>query len=1306
MKRAALVVAIVAIAGGVTRGAATLPRPALSSKLAHVVDPVIDALWSHFDLKAAQDHVRFVTGYWRLPGNAGFDATIDRVHARLRASGFVDGPRPAAGTGSLSPAVVVEEYTNPGQGWDHSIGTLAVVRAGRPDEVVLSRDRERIALCINSFSTPPEGVTTRVVDVGRGDQETDYAKTDVKGAVVMGDADVGQLWRRAVVGHGAIGVVSGAMGEYVNPNPPGAAGTPRETWNILQWGSIPYDEARKGFGFKATPRAMAALRGALASGPADVRVTIASTFSKKPARTLVAEIPGRVLPDERVVLAVHVQEPGASDNASGVATLAEVARALASGIARGRIPPPARTLTLLWLDEIAGSRQWLTSHPDEAKGVRYMFSMDMTGEDVQKTGGTFLIERWPDPGAVWDRPWDPHTEWGRGDVRADRLKGDLLNDVHLAVCLRVARKGGWIVNTNPYEGGSDHTVFGNAGIPSVLDWHFTDRYYHTNLDTADKTSAAEMRNVGVAAVATAWLLASAREPVALAVADLVAKAGQARVVFEEREGARLAAAEPDQDAARLREDQIVGAWKKWYGEAVESVSRLVVDKTSPAFQAKLDQLAAPFVDAAPARSTGAGFRIVDASYERSQGTVVITRETVQLALDRMLADRWFPSKPQPANSRTRDQIILTAAFTSPRADIRRVAIRGLGQFENPLDVPTIRGALDDEDPGVRREAANAIAQAAVHSKGADVEPAMNALLARMTTETDGSVMGTMHEALARLHYGNAALEAKALTALARDPKNLVILLRNDPALLISDEERRFLQQQAKPPDAKTAPSVEALEALGIAHDTDTTIVEWAGSYHCPREPYDCGWEVRYAAVQRMDAANPTFDAALSVALRDVAFQVRMAALRKYGAAISRTKECGPLVATASDGLQLTIVRMEAVSLLTPACSDRDDIHELLAQLAGGLKSAERSGEWHLAARAFETLARFDEDAARRLMTDVAASSGTWQIRAAAARVAAVLRDQAALVVLAGDPEPNVQTEALTALTRLKSAAVTDLALNALDSKDYQLVRAAALALQGNKRIDVLFGPLLTALKRLTAEGKDTSRDPRLAVLARIKDLAAPDATGVSPLLQNADDVGAFLSDFDPAVASAAADIVGIIKGTRPDPTPTHRPVEQPTEQQLVVPPLPGLARIVFDGGGLICIGLDPADAPLAVYRFVTRANAHYYDNLTFHRVVPLFVIQGGSPGANEYMGDARYMRDELGLARHVRGAVGLSTRGRDTGDGQIFFDLIDQPRLNDDYTIFAQVVTPITHPDCSRGFEVMDGILEGARIRGITFELR
>jgi len=262
---------------------------------------------------------------------------------------------------------------------------------------------------------------------------------------------------------------------------------------------VPYDEARKAFGFKATARAADALRKAAAEPNARVRVEIVTSFARKPERTLVAEIPGTASPRERIVIAAHVQEPGANDNASGTATNMELSRALAVAMAAGRVARPMRTLTFLWVNEIAGSRRWLAEHADEKDGVRYMFSLDMTGEDIAKTGGHFLVERWPDPGAIWARPWDPHSEWGAGNVRADSLKGDLINDLHLAICERVSKKTGgrWDVRSNPYEGGSDHTQFGSAGIPSLLDWHFTDRYYHTNQDTADKTSADEMRNVGV-----------------------------------------------------------------------------------------------------------------------------------------------------------------------------------------------------------------------------------------------------------------------------------------------------------------------------------------------------------------------------------------------------------------------------------------------------------------------------------------------------------------------------------------------------------------------------------------------------------------------------------------------------------------------------------------------------------------------------------------------------------------------------------------------------------------------------------------
>jgi aminopeptidase YwaD len=537
----------------------------MPAAMAARVQPVIDQAWAGFDPAAAMAQVEFASRYWRLAGNEGYDATLDRVRDRLLAAGLKN--------------IEVETAATPSPGWDYTVGTLALIRPNQPDLVVLSKERERVALAINSISTDGT-IDAPLIDVGRG-LAADFEGKDVKGAVVIGDADLGGLFRQAVTQRGALGAISTSIARYISDDP-----------DVLQWGSIPFDATRKAFGFKASRRAAATLREALKAGPQRVRVEVASTFANKPERTLVYEIPGRTLPNERIVLAAHLQEPGANDNASGVATLMELARSLGAGVASGRIPAPARTITFLWLNEISGSRAWIRNHPDLMAGVRYMFSMDMTGEDVAKTGGSFLVERWPDPGAVWARPWDPHSEWGAGNVRSDTLKGDLINDLHLAVCELVAelvaerseKKSAWVVKTNPYEGGSDHTVFGSAGVPSLLNWHFTDRYYHSSLDTPDKTSPEEMRNVGVAMASSAWVLASADEAMAMQVAELVAAAGRARVAVELRDGSTLA----DHAVA-------IAAWRRWSAEAVRSVTRLVTVPVSAALTARLEALVAPYL---------------------------------------------------------------------------------------------------------------------------------------------------------------------------------------------------------------------------------------------------------------------------------------------------------------------------------------------------------------------------------------------------------------------------------------------------------------------------------------------------------------------------------------------------------------------------------------------------------------------------------------------------------------------------------------------------------------------------------------
>ena len=550
---------------------------ALDTLLPRQAEVVYRALASRFEPARAMGVVTFMDRFWRVAGNTGYRASLDHLKASLIRGGFREGKA----AGSPASAFWFEEFPGGGNGWEIVRAEMTIVEsaAGVAPEAVFDPVTDHIALCLNSFSTPEGGLTAPLVYVGRGTEAASYASIDVKGAVVLGDGSTRGLWEQAVRARGAAGVISAA--------PPASYTRPAETPEVFQWGSVPYDETLRAFGFKASSRVVERLKARLRAGAVKVKVTVETRFNPSPGRSLVAEIPGRLRPDERIVMVAHVQEPGANDNASGCATLLEAARAIQAAVASKAIPPPARTLTFVWGDEIRASREWLKAEPARAAGTRYMFSLDMTGEDTSKTGGTFLIEKEPDPSAVWLRPSDPHTEWGGGSYRADALKGSLLNDLHLAVCQRRARDTGWVVRTNPYEGGSDHSVFLAAGVPALLVWHFPDRYYHTNLDRADKTSPAEMAHVGVTVGTTAVLLASAGQEEALAVADIVAAAAAERLALEERQSAGIIAGAPDRAAAEVTERAVRDAWTRWYVRALESVLALPVTVPGDALRARV-----------------------------------------------------------------------------------------------------------------------------------------------------------------------------------------------------------------------------------------------------------------------------------------------------------------------------------------------------------------------------------------------------------------------------------------------------------------------------------------------------------------------------------------------------------------------------------------------------------------------------------------------------------------------------------------------------------------------------------------------
>jgi len=290
------------------------------------------------------------------------------------------------------------------------------------------------------------------------------------------------------------------------------------------------------------------------------------------------------------------------------------------------------------------------------------------------------------------------------------------------------------------------------------------------------------------------------------------------------------------------------------------------------------------------------------------------------------------------------------------------------------------------------------------------------------------------------------------------------------------------------------------------------------------------------------------------------------------------------------------------------------------------------------------------------------------------------------LALAADRDANVRTAALQGLVNDKSDLTIDAQISALQNADHQLVMTAAKVMEGTparRREEVVFA-LLAAITRLTDRAADTSRDPRVAIVQRLQQLMSPEM---------ADRLMPMGEDFDPKVRTAAATAYRALMQT---PMPAlsggqRRYALQPTLDQMAA--LPTRAIIQMRQGGVIELELLTNQAPVSVARFVELVKARHYHGLTFHRVVPNFVVQGGSPGANEYSGDHRYWRDEPSTEPHTRGAVGISTRGRDSGDGQIFIDLVDLPRLDHDYTVFARVIA---------GLDVVDRIVEGSVITGIT----
>ncbi len=135
--------------------------------------------------------------------------------------------------------------------------------------------------------------------------------------------------------------------------------------------------------------------------------------------------------------------------------------------------------------------------------------------------------------------------------------------------------------------------------------------------------------------------------------------------------------------------------------------------------------------------------------------------------------------------------------------------------------------------------------------------------------------------------------------------------------------------------------------------------------------------------------------------------------------------------------------------------------------------------------------------------------------------------------------------------------------------------------------------------------------------------------------------------------------------------------------------------VIKTNKGDIHLDLNPAEAPLTVNNFVVLARDGYYDGVTFHRVVPKFVIQGGDPTGTGSGGPGYNFKDEAVTRPYKAGTVAMANAGPNTNGSQFFICLEDQPGLPPNYTIFGDTVT---------GMDVVRNIRVGDVMQSVTIE--
>lgn len=341
------------------------------------------------------------------------------------------------------------------------------------------------------------------------------------------------------------------------------------------------------------------------------------------------------------------------------------------------------------------------------------------------------------------------------------------------------------------------------------------------------------------------------------------------------------------------------------------------------------------------------------------------------------------------------------------------------------------------------------------------------------------------------------------------------------------------------------------------------------------------------------------------------------------------------------------------------------------------------------------IARFGEKEFFAALDEGSLPLGDWRKIANLASALGELRTEQAQnllsVLLAESDHDKLDVRALPAILRalakFKPAGMPGILRQQAPLRDAS-VRATVASLLGDWQSD----ENLDVLIKLIAQSRtDAENDVRLAALNSLSKYKTPRAIEA---------IKTALDDRDHLVRRQAVDL---LKQTGAGDFSDRIGIVQTGHDKLFYRRVAArlnkkVTATIHTAKGQIKLELFPQDAPITVDSFITLARKGFFNNLTFHRVVPNFVIQGGDPRGDGEGGPGYQIRCEINTRPYARGAVGMALSGKDTGGSQFFITHSPQPHLDGGYTVFGRVTS---------GMDVVDRIARGDAIKKIVvFESR